>query len=56
MASTRWNIAVSAETDQALRMFLASQGGGRKSERHHKRGQSFFLHGCLPSGQIHAGR
>ncbi|GAB1461617.1 ribbon-helix-helix domain-containing protein [Thauera sp.] len=32
MASTRWNIAVSAETDQALRMFLASQGGGRKGD------------------------
>lgn len=32
MASTRWNVAVSAETDQALRMFLASQGGGRKGD------------------------
>ena len=26
----RWNVAVSTATDQALRMFLASQGGGRK--------------------------
>jgi len=32
MASTRWNVAISAETDQALRMFLASQGGGRKGD------------------------
>lgn len=32
MANTRWNVAVSTETDQALRMFLASQGGGRKGD------------------------
>lgn len=32
MSTIRWNIAVSAETDQALRMFLASQGGGRKGD------------------------
>ena len=32
MNSVRWNLAVSAETDQALRMFLASQGGGRKGD------------------------
>lgn len=32
MANTRWNVAVSSETDQALRMFLASQGGGRKGD------------------------
>lgn len=31
-AAVRWNIAVSAETDQALRMLLASQGGGRKGD------------------------
>jgi hypothetical protein len=30
--SVRWNIAVSADTDQALRMFLVSQGGGRKGD------------------------
>lgn len=30
--SIRWNIAVSADTDQALRMYLASQGGGRKGD------------------------
>lgn len=30
--AVRWNIAVSAETDQALRMLLASQGGGRKGD------------------------
>ncbi|HRQ57392.1 MAG TPA: ribbon-helix-helix domain-containing protein [Azoarcus taiwanensis] len=32
MTTTRWNLAVSSETDQALRMFLASQGGGRKGD------------------------
>jgi hypothetical protein len=32
MTTTRWNVAVSAETDQALRMFLASQGGRRKGD------------------------
>lgn len=32
MNSVRWNLAVSAETDQALRIFLASQGGGRKGD------------------------
>lgn len=32
MSTTRWNVAVSIETDQALRMFLASQGGGRKGD------------------------
>lgn len=28
----RWNIAVSSDTDQALRLFLAGQGGGRKGD------------------------
>lgn len=28
----RWNIAVSQDTDQALRVFLANQGGGRKGD------------------------
>ena len=32
MQTTRWNAAVSASTDQALRMFLASQGRGRKGD------------------------
>lgn len=32
MSTARWNVAVSTETDQALRMFLASQGGGRKGD------------------------
>lgn len=32
MNTVRWNLAVSADTDQALRMFLASQGGGRKGD------------------------
>ena len=32
MATTRWILAVSTETDQSLRMFLASQGGGRKGD------------------------
>ena len=32
MPTVRWNIAVSPDTDQSLRMFLASQGGGRKGD------------------------
>ena len=32
MRTTRWNVAVSTETDQALRMFLANQGDGRKGD------------------------
>lgn len=32
MNTTRWNVAVSTDTDQSLRMFLASQGGGRKRD------------------------
>ena len=32
MDSVRWNIAVSPETDQAVRMFIAAQGGGRKGD------------------------
>lgn len=32
MSSVRWNIAVSAETDQSVRMFIAAQGGGRKGD------------------------
>ena len=32
MNTTRWNVAVSTDTDQSLRMFLASQGGGRKGD------------------------
>jgi len=32
MDSVRWNIAVSPETDQSVRMFIAAQGGGRKGD------------------------
>lgn len=32
MNMTRWNVAVSVDTDQSLRMFLASRGGGRKGD------------------------
>ncbi|MBV4483804.1 ribbon-helix-helix domain-containing protein [Pseudomonas khavaziana] len=32
MSTTRCNIAVSTDTDQSLRMFLVSQGGGRKGD------------------------
>lgn len=32
MNSVRWNIAVSPDTDQAVRMYLAGQGGGRKGD------------------------
>ena len=29
---TRWNIAVSPETDRSVRMYLAEQGRGKKGE------------------------
>lgn len=32
MNQIHWNVAVSPDTDQSLRMFLASQGGGRKGD------------------------
>jgi len=32
MGSVRWNIAVSPDVDQSVRMFLAAQGGGRKGD------------------------
>lgn len=32
MNSVRWNIAVSPDTDQSVRMYLAAQGGGRKGD------------------------
>ncbi|PKP94569.1 MAG: methionine repressor-like protein [Alphaproteobacteria bacterium HGW-Alphaproteobacteria-16] len=32
MATVRWNVAVSPDTDQSVRMFLAAQGGGRKGD------------------------
>ena len=32
MSSFRWHIAVSSNTDQSLRMYLAGQGGGRKGD------------------------
>ena len=32
MDSVRWNIAVSPDTDQSGRMFLAAQGGGHKGD------------------------
>lgn len=32
MSSTRWNIAVSQDTDRSVRMFLAARGGGRKGD------------------------
>jgi hypothetical protein len=32
MSNVRWNISVSEETDRAVRMLLASQGGGRKGD------------------------
>jgi len=30
--TVRWNISVSADTDQELRMFLASRRGGKKGD------------------------
>lgn len=32
MTAVRWNVAVSPEVDQSLRMYLAAQGGGRKGD------------------------
>ena len=32
MNPVRWNIAVSPEVDQSVRMFIAAQGGGRKGD------------------------
>ncbi len=32
MNTVRWNIAVSPEVDQSVRMFLAARGGGRKGD------------------------
>jgi len=32
MDTVRWNVAVSPDTDQSVRMFLAAQGGGRKGD------------------------
>jgi ribbon-helix-helix protein len=32
MTTVRWNIAVSPDVDQAVRMFIAAQGGGRKGD------------------------
>jgi len=32
MNTVRWNITVSPEVDQSVRLFLAAQGGGRKGD------------------------
>ncbi len=32
MNTVRWNIAVSQDVDQSVRMFIAAQGGGRKGD------------------------
>jgi hypothetical protein len=32
MSTVRWNIAVSQDVDQSVRMFIAAQGGGRKGD------------------------
>lgn len=32
MKTFRWSIGVSAETDRAVRMFMAARGGGRKGD------------------------
>ncbi len=32
MDSVRWNIVVSPDTDQSVRMFIAAKGGGRKGD------------------------
>jgi hypothetical protein len=30
--TVRWNVAISEDTDQSLRMFMAKRGGGRKGD------------------------
>lgn len=35
MSTVRWNIAVSPEVDQSVRMFLAAQGESRKGALSH---------------------
>lgn len=32
MSAVRWNVAVSPDVDQSVRMFIAAQGGGRKGD------------------------
>jgi len=32
MNTVRWNIAVSPDLDQSVRLFIAAQGGGRKGD------------------------
>ena len=32
MSTVRWNVAVSPDVDQSVRMFIAAQGGGRKGD------------------------
>lgn len=32
MSTIRWNIAVSADNDQSLQLYLASQGRGKKGD------------------------
>lgn len=32
MNTVRWNIAVSPDMDQSVRMFIAANGGGRKGD------------------------
>ncbi|MDK2796665.1 MAG: hypothetical protein PWQ19_215 [Tepidiphilus sp.] len=32
MNTVRWNIVVSPDVDQSVRMFLAARGGGRKGD------------------------
>ena len=32
MDTVRWNVVVSPDVDQSVRMFIAAQGGGRKGD------------------------
>lgn len=32
MNTVRWNIAISPDVDQSVRMYIAAQGGGRKGD------------------------
>ena len=42
MNTVRWNVAVSADTDQSLRMFLASQGAGKKKKKKKKKKKGIY--------------
>ena len=46
MSTVRWNIAVSPEVDQSVRLFLAAQGGGRKGDLSRFIEEAVRAHAC----------